>query len=267
MADSELALKLARRQQRMDESNGQEDHNGHKRPDQLRLDTESTDSSFSSASPDQKNGSEESDNPPRLLHSPISDDASNELKTRLTRRQDILDGKPVEAQQAHKVYPGLYAEFSEFTRKQLKQYEQMFKKYDINHDGFICIDELKLMMEKLGAPQTHLALKQMIREVDEDRDGKINLREFLSIFRKAAAGELQENSALSVFANLADIDVTKEGVSGAKQFFEAKIDQLSRSNAFEAEIRAEQEETRRKAEEKKQRHQEFMSKKCVFQQS
>lgn len=43
------------------------------------------------------------------------------------------------------------------------------------------------------------------------------------IFRKAAAGELQENSALSIFANLADIDVTKEGVSGAKQFFEAKV--------------------------------------------
>ena len=31
--------------------------------------------------------------------------------------------------------------------------------------------ELKLMMEKLGAPQTHLGLKSMIKEVDEDFDG------------------------------------------------------------------------------------------------
>lgn len=46
-----------------------------------------------------------------------------------------------------------------------------------------------------------------------------------------------------------------------------QIDQLTRANAFEAEIRAEQEELKRKAEEKKQRHQEFLSKKCVFQQS
>lgn len=33
------------------------------------------------------------------------------------------------------------------------------------------------MMEKLGSPQTHLALKAMIREVDEDNDNKISFRE------------------------------------------------------------------------------------------
>ncbi|KAL2775313.1 EF-hand domain-containing protein D1 isoform 3 [Daubentonia madagascariensis] len=37
--------------------------------------------------------------------------------------------------------------------------------------------ELKLMMEKLGAPQTHLGLKSMIKEVDEDFDGKLSFRE------------------------------------------------------------------------------------------
>lgn len=40
------------------------------------------------------------------------------------------------------------------------------------------------MMEKLEAPQTHLGLKGMIKEVDEDNDGKISYREvsrFLSI--------------------------------------------------------------------------------------
>ncbi len=37
--------------------------------------------------------------------------------------------------------------------------------------------ELKLMMEKLGAPQTHLGLKNMIKEVDEDLDGKLSFRE------------------------------------------------------------------------------------------
>jgi hypothetical protein len=33
------------------------------------------------------------------------------------------------------------------------------------------------MMEKLGAPQTHLGLKAMITEVDEDGDNKISFRE------------------------------------------------------------------------------------------
>lgn len=37
--------------------------------------------------------------------------------------------------------------------------------------------ELKLMMEKLGEPQTHIGLKGMIKEVDEDNDGQISFRE------------------------------------------------------------------------------------------
>lgn len=42
------------------------------------------------------------------------------------------------------------------------------------------------MMEKLGAPQTHLNLKAMIKEVDEDEDNKISFREvsFQRVFQK-----------------------------------------------------------------------------------
>lgn len=128
MADNELARKLARRQELMGENNESSNGNGHhqdhengqrERPGHLHL-SETESDTGSSMSGSQGGGGGGS-------HSPISDDASNELKSRLARRQDILDGKPVESQ-AIKVYPGLYAEFSEFTRKQLKQYEQMFKK-------------------------------------------------------------------------------------------------------------------------------------------
>ena len=44
--------------------------------------------------------------------------------------------------------------------------------------------ELKLMMEALGAPQTHMGLKAMIKEVDEDLDSKINFREVNEIQNK-----------------------------------------------------------------------------------
>ena len=47
----------------------------------------------------------------------------------------------------------------------------------MNKDKFIDFEELKRMMEKVGSPQTHLALKAMIREVDEDGDNRINFRE------------------------------------------------------------------------------------------
>lgn len=33
------------------------------------------------------------------------------------------------------------------------------------------------MMEKLGAPQTHLGLKNMMKEVDEDMDSRLSFRE------------------------------------------------------------------------------------------
>ena len=80
------------------------------------------------------------------------------------------------------------------------------------------------MMEKLKAPQTHLGLKAMIKEVDENEDGAISFREFLLIFRKAAAGELDLESGLGKLATLTEVDVDEVGVGGAKNFFEAKVD-------------------------------------------
>jgi hypothetical protein len=59
--------------------------------------------------------------------------------------------------------------------------------------------------------------------VDEDDDGHISFREFLLIFRKAAAGELSEDSGLCVLAKQCEINVDEVGVGGAKDFFEAKV--------------------------------------------
>lgn len=50
-------------------------------------------------------------------------------------------------------------------------------RFDAGKDNYIDLMELKLMMEKLGAPQTHLGLKNMIKEVDEDLDNKLSFRE------------------------------------------------------------------------------------------
>ncbi|KAM7399901.1 hypothetical protein PAMP_019138 [Pampus punctatissimus] len=137
-------------------------------------------------------------------------------------------------------------------------------RYDTGKDGFIDLMELKLMMEKLGAPQTHLGLKNMIKEVDEDFDGKLSFREFLLIFRRAAAGELQEESGLMALARLSEINVSTEGVMGAKDFFEAKMQALSLGSKFEAEIREEKEERKRQEVEKKQRQAAFKQLQSTF---
>ncbi|BES92568.1 EFh [Nesidiocoris tenuis] len=195
--------------------------------------------------------------------------ASEELSSLLERRVQINDaldqGQQVEHQ--FKARRSIYAEFHEFTRKQIKEYETTFNKYDEGHDGFLDLTELKRMMEKLGAPQTHLGLKAMIKEVDEDGDNKISFREFMLIFRKAKAGELEEESGLSQLAKLTEINVVEVGVGGAKHFFEAKIEELRRGSKFEDEIRQEKEERRRDEEEKAQRRIAFKEKAAVFQNS
>ena len=50
-----------------------------------------------------------------------------------------------------------------------------------------------------------------------------HFREFLTIFRKARAGELELESGLGQLASLSEVDVDEVGVVGAKDFFEAKV--------------------------------------------
>ncbi|KAK1786222.1 hypothetical protein P4O66_017929 [Electrophorus voltai] len=109
----------------------------------------------------------------------VNGNATAELTAKLNRRLDIYNGT-VKPKQKKVFNP--YTEFKEFTRKQMKDMEEMFKRFDSGKDGFIDLMELKMMMQKLGAPQTHLGLKTMIREVDEDYDGKLSYRETITHF-------------------------------------------------------------------------------------
>ncbi|XP_005246057.1 EF-hand domain-containing protein D2 isoform X1 [Homo sapiens] len=106
--------------------------------------------------------------------------ADCELSAKLLRRADLNQGIGEPQSPSRRVF-NPYTEFKEFSRKQIKDMEKMFKQYDAGRDGFIDLMELKLMMEKLGAPQTHLGLKNMIKEVDEDFDSKLSFREVQAI--------------------------------------------------------------------------------------
>ncbi|KAK2189811.1 hypothetical protein NP493_96g07028 [Ridgeia piscesae] len=197
--------------------------------------------------------------------------ATGELAAKLKRRNDIIERdeeglEPETQQPAFNIF-NPFTEFKEFSRKEILFFQKMFNEYDIGKDKFIDFEELKCMMEKLGAPQTHLALKEMISEVDEDNDQKISFREFLLIFRKAASGEISDNKSglYEIYRQMTEVDVDQEGVKGAKNFFESKIDALTRSNQFEEEIRNEQEEKRRQEEERKEKRAAFKQKANFFQ--
>lgn len=79
------------------------------------------------------------------------------------------------------------------------------------------------MRDRKTGLSTNILILFPLQEVDEDFDGHICFREFLLIFRKAAAGELKADSGLSVLAKQCEINVDEVGVGGAKDFFEAKV--------------------------------------------
>jgi len=127
------------------------------------------------------------------------------------------------------------------------------------------LQQLKYLMEKIGHPQTHVALKEMIKEVDENFDDRIDQREFFLIFRKAARKELKSTGLLEL-AKVVSIDVQQEGVGGAKNFFQAKIEVQSLSKKNEDEIKAEQVEKKQQRVEAATRKADFKSKASMFNQ-
>lgn len=94
---------------------------------------------------------------------------------------DVITQCLVPSDRAASRYPTLYD--LSFRLVYNKHFFSFVDRFDEGHDGFLDLNEVKRMMERLGAPQTHLGLKAMISEVDEDGDSKISFREFLLIYR------------------------------------------------------------------------------------
>ncbi|CAF3816223.1 unnamed protein product [Rotaria magnacalcarata] len=81
--------------------------------------------------------------------------------------------------------------------------------------------------------------------------------------------ENEKSSIASVlqqlYSMLVEIDVSKEGVGGAKNFFEAKVAAIKEQDKFQREIREEQEQRRRIEEDKVRRKVAFQNRLAQFQ--
>jgi Ca2+-binding EF-hand superfamily protein len=126
------------------------------------------------------------------------------------------------------------SEFTEFSRKQMMHYQKMFKHYDADRDKFLNSDDLQKMLKKMNAKSIQQMQRQpaeivydMIKEVDEDNDGKLSLREFVLIFHKALKGQLHHVALIEIFLHLHVVDADHEDEIPAITAFKAKIDEWS----------------------------------------
>lgn len=122
--------------------------------------------------------------------------------------EDVKRRTEVEKQQ-QEMLDAVAKDFPFWTRKQLEEFKEKFAGYDEDNSGDLDFFEVQKMMEKLGKVRrargagvacgcptrpattatwpgasqtmTHLELKEMIKEVDDDNDGKVSFREFLVV--------------------------------------------------------------------------------------
>ncbi|XP_026838545.1 uncharacterized protein LOC6552887 isoform X2 [Drosophila erecta] len=115
-----------------------------------------------------------------------------------------------------------------FNHNEIDSAFSCFMQADEDLDGYICLGELKRFLEKLERPQTHLAAKNLMTHVVGNHAVRMHFCHALLIYGTVLNRlELKKwhllNRERQRLARSKAVDVSKVGVSGAKQFFEAKI--------------------------------------------
>ncbi|KAG6883952.1 hypothetical protein C0993_002548, partial [Termitomyces sp. T159_Od127] len=85
---------------------------------------------------------------------------------------------------------------------QIAQFREIFATFDADNDGTITQDELKVVMHRLGQTTTEDELREMIRKVNTNKNGRIDFDEFLRLmsnrFQNLSEGDEME-AAFHVF--------------------------------------------------------------------
>ena len=71
----------------------------------------------------------------------------------------------------------------ELTDAQITEYRQAFRLFDKDGSKKITTKELGNVLRSLGENPTELDLKEMIKEIDTNKDGNVNFNEFLVMMK------------------------------------------------------------------------------------
>ncbi|EDV93772.1 GH18108 [Drosophila grimshawi] len=116
--------------------------------------------------------------------------------------------------------------------QEIREAFDTFRQFDVNGDNFIELSELKMALEKLSVPQTHLSAKQLMAEIAGPHSPKLSFCQFLftyaAILQESTSNAIELNQSLVESVTPLESDnVSKEAVSNVKRFFEARVAQQS----------------------------------------
>ncbi|CAK5034968.1 unnamed protein product [Meloidogyne enterolobii] len=88
------------------------------------------------------------------------------------------------------------------TEDQVAEFKEAFELFDKDGDGRVTAAELGIVMKSLGHSPTDQELQEMVREIDEDGNGSIELNEFVKMMSrkvKESESEKELREAFQVF--------------------------------------------------------------------
>merc|ERR1719347_2504458 len=101
-----------------------------------------------------------------------------------------------------------------FTKEQIETFKEKFFFFDINGDGKITMNELRKVMLSLQQNPSDRELKNIIEEVDADKDGALNFEEFLTLMKLKIK---EDNSDAEIREAFVIIDSNEDGYITAKE--------------------------------------------------
>ncbi|GMJ04476.1 CALMODULIN LIKE 25 [Hibiscus trionum] len=122
-------------------------------------------------------------------------------KKKRTSTNSAATSPHVQSKESLCIQSPMRSSFGNFTQTQLREIEEVFKKFDVNGDGKISASELGSILKSLGQRPSDEELDNMIREFDADGDGTLSR---LSVYDIDGDGSISAEELHEVLQSLGD---------------------------------------------------------------